>query len=118
MNRNELSEKKDNRESEVIRKYRKVFLGSEDGKYVLTDILNELGEFHMRALKTDFERTEALIKSNLTKLILWKLGVWRTENATEIAGAFVTGWDGEKTEKGIIGRLLKLPWNKREEEKK
>jgi len=124
MDSNVLNDKPDTRNDEVVEKYRQVFLTSEAGRFVLTDILNELGEYSYRSYKSEYEMLEAIIKSNLSKLILWKLGIWRVENAKDIVPAIVRGWDEEEEQDeklkhtSMIRRLLRLPWNKRTEEKK
>jgi len=110
----EIEEKKNTVSEEVTKKYRKVFLTDKDGEFVLTDILNELGDFSFRPFKTEENAKESVIKSNLSKLILWKLGVWNTANATKITKAKTTG----KTSKGIIGKIIRLPWKNKETEEK
>lgn len=116
MNSRDIEEKKNNKDVEVTRKYRKVFLSTEDGLFVLTDILNELGDFSYRSFKSEEDAKESIIKSNISKLILWKLGVWRTENATKIPEAMVKGFDEGKSAKSIIRKIIRLPWKYSEEE--
>ena len=113
-----LKDKPNTRDDEVTKAYRGVFLSSEAGRFVLSDILDELGAFTYRPQRTEAELRESIIKDNFAKLLLWKLGIWRKENAVKIPAAMERGWREEESEKGIIGRLVRLPWNKRTEAEK
>jgi hypothetical protein len=62
--------------------YQRVF-GSREGKVVLADILNDCGFFSLQDISS-----EDLIRLNVARRILGKIGVWTDENAIHIAGLY------------------------------
>jgi len=76
--------KKEYKPEEVKREvYRKVFL-SDEGRIVLTDILNDLGHMIVDSLEP-----EQLILQNYAKVLLSKLGIWQPHNIKNIVDAYL-----------------------------
>lgn len=75
--------------------YRRVF-GTEEGKQVLADILNDCGFFSLE----DITKSEDIARLNVGRRILGKMGVWVEKHLFDIAEAYIGG------HKGFYKRLL------------
>ena len=87
--------------------YRRVF-STEEGKAVLTDILNDCGYFSLQ----DMNDPADIARLNVGRRILGKCGVWEPVHAPEITETTVR----ERTPMKHLIELLKLPIRTRSKE--
>ncbi len=76
--------------------YRKVF-GTDEGKQVLADILNDCGFFSLEDMQS-----EDLVRVNVAKRILGKMGAWQEQNLFDITECYIGG------HKNFLRRLLSI----------
>ena len=80
---------------ELKQVYRQVF-STREGKIVLADILNDCGFFSLQDVTQ-----EDVIRLNVARRILGKMGIWSAKNIVELAGLHTE-------EKDILKSLLQL----------